>query len=303
MFEKTLTLTSLNVRGLGSKSPKPKAIKIWLTSLPSPPQILLIQEHHLGIEGTRSTGKGLEYWKGGAFWNPRIQMGPTQRMSDGTAILVERKTAPLVVDSEILMEGRAQFIKLQVAGNGMFTIVNMYATQTSKNRALLWKTISKAELDSDNTIIGGDFNHQEETSRRGIADGRQMHRREATSWHHMTLQYGLTDAWCSDSFRKMSKKAFTFDNGRLGANSMISRIDKFMVSQDLDSREGRIESTITIRKFSDHSPFIISIWGQATGIDKPTCYFDTSLLEEEKSKAALLQAWAGDSLTPPNDQG
>ncbi|CAK9209955.1 unnamed protein product [Sphagnum troendelagicum] len=42
---------------------------------------------------------------------------------------------------------------------------------------------------------------------------------------------------------------------------------------------------------------------KATGTYKPACYFDTSLLEEEKSKAALLQAWAGDSLTPPNDQG
>jgi hypothetical protein len=110
-------------------------------------------------------------------------------------------------------------------------------------------------------------------------------------------------AWCSDSFRKMSKKAFTFDNGRLGANSAISRIDKFMVSQDLDSKGGRIESAITIRKFSDHSPLIISIWGPTTGTDKPARYFDTSLLEEEKSKAALLQAWAGDSLTPPSNQG
>jgi hypothetical protein len=72
MFEKTLTLTSLNVRGLGSRSPKPKAIKIWLASLPSPPQILFIQEHHLGLEGTRSTGKELEYWKGAAFWNRGI---------------------------------------------------------------------------------------------------------------------------------------------------------------------------------------------------------------------------------------
>jgi hypothetical protein len=34
----------------------------------------------------------------------------------------------------------------------------------------------------------------------------------------------------------MSKKAFTFDNRRLGANSAISRIDKFMVSQDLNSK-------------------------------------------------------------------
>ncbi len=65
-----------------------------------------------------------------------------------------------------------------------------------------------------------------------------MHRREVASWHHMTLQYNLTDAWCSDSFKKMSKKAFTFDNKKLGADSAISRIDKFMVSQDLDSRGG-----------------------------------------------------------------
>jgi hypothetical protein len=64
MFERTLTLTSLNVKGLGNRSLKPKVIKIWLATLPSPPQILLIQEHHLGLEGMRSTGKELEYWKG-----------------------------------------------------------------------------------------------------------------------------------------------------------------------------------------------------------------------------------------------
>ncbi len=55
-------------------------------------------------------------------------MGPTQRMNAGTAIPVDRKTAPLVVDSGILMEGRAQFIKLQAAGSGTLTIVNVYAT-------------------------------------------------------------------------------------------------------------------------------------------------------------------------------
>ncbi len=157
-------------------------------------------------------------------------MGPSQRMSASTAILVDRRTTPLVVDNGILMEGRAQFIKLQVAGSGMLTIVNVYAAQTSRNRALLWKAISRAEFDSNNTIIGGDFNHQEETSCRGIAGGRKMHRREATSWHHMILQYGLSDAWCSNSFQKMSKKAYTFDNGRSEANSAVSRIDKFMVS-------------------------------------------------------------------------
>ncbi|CAM6061058.1 unnamed protein product [Sphagnum tenellum] len=100
-------------------------------------------------------------------------MGPSQRMSSGTAILVDRKIAPLVVDNGILMGGKAQFIKLQAAGSGTLTIVNVYATQTSRNQTLLWKTISRVELDSDNTIIGGDFNHQEETSYRGIANERQ----------------------------------------------------------------------------------------------------------------------------------
>lgn len=181
-------------------------------------------------------------------------MGRSQWTSAGTAILLDRKTAPLVVDIGILMEGRAQFIKLQAASNGTLIIVNVYVAQTSRDKAFLWKAISRAEFDTDNTIIGGDFNHMEETSRRGIAGQRQMHRRETTSWHHMTLQYGLSDAWCSNSFRKMSKKAYTFDNRRSGPNSAVSRIDKFMVSQDLESRGRRIESAISIKKFSDHSP-------------------------------------------------
>jgi hypothetical protein len=119
----------------------------------------------------------------------------------------------------------------------------------------------------------------------------------------MTLQYGLIDAWCSDSFRKMSNKAYTFDNRRPRANSTVSKIDKFMVSPDLDSRGGRIESAISIKKFSDHSPLIISIWRQATSTGNLACYFDTSLLEEEKGKTTLLQAWARDSPTPSSDQG
>jgi len=37
MLDKALTLASLNARGLGTNSPKQKAIKLWLASLPSPP--------------------------------------------------------------------------------------------------------------------------------------------------------------------------------------------------------------------------------------------------------------------------
>jgi hypothetical protein len=47
MIEKPLSLVSLNVRGLRGDTPKPKEIKAWMDSLAAPPQILLLQEHHL----------------------------------------------------------------------------------------------------------------------------------------------------------------------------------------------------------------------------------------------------------------
>jgi exonuclease III len=59
----------------------------------------------------------------------------------------------------------------------------------------------------------------------------------------------------------MSAKEFTFDNGRSGASSAVSRIYKFLVSQDLDLRGGKIEVATLIRKFSDHFPLVLSIWG------------------------------------------
>jgi hypothetical protein len=69
-----------------------------------------------------------------------------------------------------------------------------------------------------------------------------MLRRKVASWHHMMLQYGLVDAWKLDNFQKMSNKEYTFNNNRSGARSTVSHIDKFLVSQDLDTSGGQIEA-------------------------------------------------------------
>ncbi len=118
----------------------------------------------------------------------------------------------------------------------------------------------------------------------------------------MTLHYGLVDAWRLDSFRKMSKKEYTYDNGRSGARSAMSQIDKFLVSQDMEKRGGRIEATTSIRKLLDHSPLIIMVWGQHPPPGNPPRFFDTSLLSEEKNKQEMLEAWSGDLPRPTNDQ-
>jgi hypothetical protein len=58
---------------------------------------------------------------------------------------------------------------------------------TSNEQTLMWKRLSKANFDTTHVIIGGDFNHLKKTDRRGKIGERLMLRREAASWHHMTL--------------------------------------------------------------------------------------------------------------------
>jgi hypothetical protein len=114
----------------------------------------------------------------------------------------------------------------------------------------------------------------------------------------MTLRYGLADAWGFDSFRKMSKKSFTFDNGRSRHQAAVSRIDKFMVSQGIDKRGGRVESAASIRKLSDHSPLTIKIWGLHPPPNNQSRFFDVTFLCEKNDKAEMLKAWSGEATRP-----
>ncbi len=57
-----------------------------------------------------------------------------------------------------------------------------------------------------------------------------------------------------------------------------------------------------MRKLSDHSPLIITVWGQHTAPNNPPRFFDTSLLSDEKSKKEMLEAWDGNRPPPSNDQ-
>jgi exonuclease III len=254
-------MASFNVMGLRNGSHKPKKVKAWMASLSPPPQILLLQEHHLGKEGINSTVNGIEFWQGTSFWNEGIPLGISQKTSAGTAILVDKSTTPLVKDHGIISKGRAQFVTLQSLDGGTLTIINIYTLCSSNDRAPLWRKLSQAELTSDHFIIGGDFNHSEETDQRETSGEKWMLRREAASWHQMTLQYRLIDVWRLDSFRKMSSKEFKFDNGRADPRSVVSRIDKFMISQDIEERGGKIETMASVRRLSDHSPLVMIVWG------------------------------------------
>ncbi len=287
-------MVSLNVRGMRVKKIKPKQVKAWLSSFPTPPQIILLQEHHLGKVEAQDPARGVEFWQGESYWNEGVLMGRSQKINVGTAIFVDKTISPLITDHGILVEGHAQFITLQPPGEGSLTIINIYASFHSTDRAQLWQKVSQTNFNADHVILEGDFNHQEVLECRGNAELRQMNRRESSSWHLMTFKYGLSDAWRLDNFRKLSKKEFTFNNGRPGASSAMSRIDKFLVSQSVEERGGRIETVASVRKLSNHSPLVILVWGkQQEALGNRTRLFDISFLSEESGRKELWEAWVG----------
>ncbi len=81
----------------------------------------------------------------------------------------------------------------------------------------------------------------------------------------------------------------------------MSRIDKFMVSQTLEERGGKIEATTSMRKLSDHLPFIITIWGKHNAPSNPPRFFNISLLSNERSRQKMLEAWVRNHPPPSND--
>jgi hypothetical protein len=59
-----------------------------------------------------------------------------------------------------------------------------------------------------------------------------------------------------------------------------------------------MEATASIRKLSDHSPLTTTTWGHHPPLNNPTLFFDATVLNEEKGKMELLNAWAGDAARP-----
>jgi hypothetical protein len=101
----------------------------------------------------------------------------------------------------------------------------------------------------------------------------------------------------------MSKKEFTYDNGKLGERSTVSRIDKFLVSQEIEERGGKIEATTSVRKLTDHLLLVITVWEQHPPPPRnPLRFFDVSLLNNVKGKREMLEAWASDQPHPANNR-
>jgi hypothetical protein len=60
-------------------------------------------------------------------------------MNASTSILVDRSLAPQITSNGIILEGKTQYITLQLSDNENLTIVNIYDVHTSNEWALMCK--------------------------------------------------------------------------------------------------------------------------------------------------------------------
>jgi hypothetical protein len=82
-------------------------------------------------------------------------MGNSQRINVGTAILVDRMTAALIKEQEIITEGRVQYLTLHLPDNTELSIINTYAPRTSRDRALCGKKSAKQTSKQTTSSLAG----------------------------------------------------------------------------------------------------------------------------------------------------
>jgi hypothetical protein len=71
--------------------------------------------------------------------------------------------------NDILLVSLSEFITLHLSDNGSLTIISVSTPRSSSNRAPLWRKISATEFIANHLVLGGDFNHLEEVSCKGLA--------------------------------------------------------------------------------------------------------------------------------------
>lgn len=106
MIKQEISLTSFNIRELGRDRKKTKKGQKVAQAPFRPPQILLLQEHHLDTTLCRNSMANLEFKSGTALWNLGIRMEATPRTTVGTAILVNASLTTLIKEQCVSVEGQ-----------------------------------------------------------------------------------------------------------------------------------------------------------------------------------------------------
>jgi exonuclease III len=201
MSDKDMNVLTWNVHGISSKSSgkiKCRRLRQNLKSLTPQPGVIMLQEHKVPEADCHKLGTmGLR--KGKGFWNGGVYNAEKSRWKAGTAIIVSAAVSHLVLDTGILVPGRAQWLTC-LLDKRVIGFLNLYAPNKGPERANFWTQIANTIPAADSWILEGDFNMVEVDADRSSNASKKLSTEEREAWDRLVLRLNLEDVWFRDNF-------------------------------------------------------------------------------------------------------
>jgi len=124
-----LTCLTYNVRSLGQGQQgarKRRDLRNFTNHLEPKPEIILLQEIHMGIRDCMAHTLQLRFKGGREFWNESTYSASTGKYKGGTGILIAERLIPFIEENGVMVGSRAQYIMFRFTPNIKIGIVNLY---------------------------------------------------------------------------------------------------------------------------------------------------------------------------------
>ena len=228
-----LHLITLNVQGLRDKLKRNRFYE-WVKNQKA--NIILAQETHFSNEI-------IPYIR--AEWQGEIIHSIGTSQSRGVSIFIHNSLQAEIIDTYIDLNGRFIIANVKI-NNSVFCITNIYAPNDKTNRNKLYKQIQSLveEKSLGYNIIGGDWNDVQNNEDR-LSKNRKTNLNSDLDKLKKSLK--LIDPW-----RLYNKEKQQFTWKRKNSSTEASRIDFFLIQNDLIQRILKSDIRPANIKYTDH---------------------------------------------------
>jgi exonuclease III len=261
-----LKILSWNVRGLNDRDKRHQVrylIKLW------GPDVICLQETKMDII-TRGMARSL--W--GIHHLDWVYLG-SEGASGGILLMWDRRVVEKIDEAIGLFSVSCKFKCVEEQNEWAFS--GVYGPQTDRERRLMWEELSGlASWWSTSWCLGGDFNVVRFPSERSGAD---QFTSAMNDFSEFIFSMGLRDI-------QLEGGRYTWSNNR--ENAAMSRIDRFLYSNDWEDRFPTVVQRRLPRLLSDHFPIMLES-GQFHRGNRPF-RFENMWLKAE-GFGELVQGW------------
>jgi hypothetical protein len=210
------------------------------------------------------------------------------RFHAGTSTSLSIEMTDYLVESAVVLEGRAQFVILEI-NKTRVGILNIYAPNDTGHRARFCNNLAEFPFQEACWMATGDFNMTELSSDKSHDfNARYMGRREESAWARFTLRLGIQDVFHSEEYRKIGNKMHTWR--RECSVPTWSRLDRFYIDSNLRLRGGRYGIWQTLQHISDYAPIFLQIqFSKHKWAKQP--FFNKCLINDNDAQIEFQRAW------------